>query len=577
MVSVTGRQLIRQATKRRPLAIGAILLAAVVLASCGSVGAATISSTSIVPATTTTIAPERSQVTVAASVLPTNFNPNTPAGNNSVTRQIMTNVWPSVFYVNSKFQPVLNSSLVSSAELVSTKPQKVIYRINPQAHWADGTPISASDFIYNWMAQSGDSGIQDLGGSPFLANSTVGYRDIKSVTGSNNGKTVTVVFKSLFSEWEHLFNPLVPAQVAKAVGWNVGFTQPSPAIEVSGGPYEISNYIPGKELELVRNPNYWGRKATIGKIVFLDDPNPSNYPNQLSDGTVNVVYTPAHDLLYSSLSQLPNVKTLVVPSLTVETLIFNVAKTPLSDAKVRQAIALALDRNAIISDAIGSYDPRARPAGNNIYPQGLPEYQNNGTKYETPNPSAAVALLTSDGYSRSQLGVMTKNGQPLVLSISVDNSDQQLLDVENLIVQQLSNIGIVVNPVNYSEGTLMGSVLSGGNFDMAIVSQPGSSNATYYAGRYLSSGLGSLDNYSRYSNPQADALIAKASTELDPGTSAAEYNQLDQLIWNDLPSLPLYSVPQILAYTSGYHFIGASGRSSTIFWDSSTWTFIPRQ
>ncbi len=559
------------------MAIGAISFAALVMASCGSVGPATISSTSLVATTTTTMAPEQNQVTVAAPGLPTNFNPNTPAGDNSITRQIMTNIWPSVFYVNSKFQPVLNSSLVSSAELVSTKPQKVIYRINPQAHWADGSPIDASDFIYNWMAQSGDSSIQDLGGSPYLANSTVGYRDIKSVTGSNNGKTVTVVFKNLFSEWEHLFNPLVPSHVARVIGWNLGFTHPSPAIEISGGPYEISNFIPGKELDLVRNPHYWGRKATIAKIAFLDDPNPSNYPSQLSNGTVNLVYTPAHNLIYYSLSQLHNVKTLVVPSLTVETLTFNVAKTPLSDPKVRRAIALALDRKAIIANAIGSYDPRARPAGNNIYPQGVPEYQDNGTKYESADPSGAVALLTSDGYSRTQMGVMTKNGQPLVLSISVDNSDQQLLDVENLIVQQLSNIGIVVNPVNYPVGTLMGSVLSGGNFDMAIVSQPGSSNAAYYAGRYLSTGSGSLDNYSRYSNPQADALIAKANMELDPGTSASEYNQLDQLIWSDLPSLPLYSVPEILAYTSGYNFIGASGRSSTIFWDSSTWSFIPRQ
>lgn len=573
-MSRIGRQSAGSASRRRLLSRGAVALAAVVMASCGSVGAVTISSTTTIPPTTT-LAPQQSQVTVAASGLPSNFNPNTPEGDNTVTRQIMANVWPSVFYVDAKFQPVLNSSFVSSAELVSTKPQKVVYRINPHAHWSDGTPIDASDFIYNWMAQSGNPEIQDLGSSPYLVDSTIGYKDIKSVTGSNGGKTVTVVFKSLFSEWEHLFSPLVPAHIAKLVGWNIGFTQLSQVVEISGGPYEISAFIPGKELDLVRNPNYWGRMATIPKIRFLDDPNPDNFPAQLSDGSVNLVYTPAQDLLYSLLTKLHNVKTVVVPSLTTEELIFNLSKAPLSDSKIRQAIALALDRKAIISDAIGNYDPKARPAGNNIYPQGVPQYQDNGTKYEAPDPSGAAALLVSDGYSRSVSGVMTKDGHPLVISISVDSSNQQLLDVENLIVEQLSNVGIVVNPVNYPAGMLEGSVLSSGNFDMAIATEPGSSDAAFYAGRYLSISSGSLNNYYRYSNPQANALISKAGSELDPASSASVYNQLDQLLWKDLPSLPLYSVPQVLAYTSGYNFIGVSGRSSTIFWDASTWSFIP--
>ncbi len=486
----------------------------------------------------------------------------------------MTNVWPSAFYQNAKFQTVLNSAFLNSAELVSTNPQEVIYRINPNATWSDGTPITAADFIYNWEAQVGNPKYLDIGGTNYLANTTIGYSDIQSVTGSNNGKTVTVVFNKLFSEWESLFNPLIPAHIAKQVGWSFGFAQASPLVEVSGGPYQIASVIPGKEIELTRNTRYWGRRATIATIVFAVDPNPSDYPSQFENGALNLVQAPSTDLLFSGLRGVAGVNTQLTPSLTTEELLFNLSHGPLGDLKVRQAIATAMDRQAIVAAAVGSYDPTAAPAGNNIYSPGIPQYQNDGTKYGITDPGAAEVLLTSDGYVRSANGVMTKNGQPLDLTISVDNANQQLLYVEELITEELSAIGIVVNAVNYPLNTLETTVLRTGAFDMAIVSQSGSPNATYHVDQYLSASKGSRNNYTTYSNSQADALITKASAELDPATSAKIYNELDQLLWKDLPSIPLYSVPDIMAYNVGYNFIGTSTSSSTIFWNSATWSFI---
>ncbi len=550
-----------------------VILISIVLVACGSVGSGTLS-TSTTVSTTTTLAPQQTHVTFPVPYLPTNFNPNTPDGDSLTTREIMTNVWPSAFYQNAKYQTVLNSNFLNSAELVSTNPQEVIYQINPDATWSDGTPITAADFIYNWEAQVGDPKYVDVGGASYLANTTIGYSDIQSVAGSNNGKTVTVIFNKLFSEWESLFNPLVPAHIAKQVGWSFGFAEASPLVEVSGGAYQISTVVPGKEIELTRNTKYWGRRATIAKIVFLVDPNPSDYPAQFGNGTLNLVQSPSTDLLFSGLRGAAGVHSQLAPSLTTEELLFNLSHGPLGDLKVRQAIATAIDRKAITAAAIGSYDPTAVPAGNNIYSPGAPQYQNDGTKYVTSDPGAAEAILTSDGYVRSVTGIMTKNGQPLELTISVDSANQQLLYIEELITEELSAVGIVVNAVNYSLNTLEASVLLTGAFDMAIVAQAGSPNATYHVDHYLSGSKGARNNYTTYSNPQADALIAKASTELDPATSAKIYNQLDQLLWKDLPSIPLYSVPDVIAYNMGYNFIGTSTSSSTIFWNSSTWSFI---
>lgn len=557
---------------RRSVTLVIVLGCGLCLAACGS-GLATAKSSSVTSSTTTSI-PQENLVNVAIPAVPGNFNPHTPAGNSLVTREIMSQVWPSAFYENSKFQFVLNSMFLDSAELVSTSPETIVYHINKDATWSDGIPITASDFIYNWRAQSGSSAHLDVTGLPFLSNSSVGYSDIKSITGSNNGRTVKVVFKRHFSEWERLFRDIVPAHVGETAGWNSGFTSPFSSIEVSGGPYAISQSS-STAVVLDRNSAYWGKRPKIAKISFNVDSVPTRFASQFQAGSLDIALTPAHDLLYSSISSVVGVKTTLVPSSTVNELIMNMRSGPLSAIKVRQAIALGIDRATIAYDSIGSYMTDASPAGNNIYAPGVPQYRNDGSLFENPNPTKAISLLTSDGYVLSSSGVMMKNSKPLTLSIVVDQSDQQELLVEQLIIQELKSIGIIVVPKNTNDGDLYGSVLPKANFNLSIISVPGGANAAFDVVRFDSS---SANNYSGLKSTSVDKMIIQASEQLDPGTSTSIYNSLDQVIWKDLPTIPLYSVPDILAYRKGYNFVGSSSPGSTIFWNANNWSYtVPSQ
>ena len=137
-----------------------------------------------------------------------NFNPSTPAGANRVTQMVMEQVWPQAFVVDSVFQPE-TTGFIDGAEVVGLSPMTVSYQIDPKATWSDGLPITASDFVYNWHEQ--------LRAAPLLASDGVlaGYRDIKSIKGSNDGKTVTVVFRKPYSDWECLFANLIPAHIAE--------------------------------------------------------------------------------------------------------------------------------------------------------------------------------------------------------------------------------------------------------------------------------------------------------------------------------------------------------------------------
>ena len=120
------------------------------------------------------------------------FNPNTPAGANSTTPSLLAAVLPSAYVINPKLVPQVNTDLLESVEATATTPLTIQYVINPRAVWSDGVAVTADDFIYAWQSQQG--GVVDVTGLPDQVASTLGYRDVASVTGSHGGRTVTVVF-----------------------------------------------------------------------------------------------------------------------------------------------------------------------------------------------------------------------------------------------------------------------------------------------------------------------------------------------------------------------------------------------
>ena len=119
--------------------------------------------------------------------------------------------------------------------------------------------------------------------------STQGYRDIASVKGSHNGRTVTVVFAQPFADWQMLFNDLLPAHVMEKVGWDPGCTTVDPAVDLSGGPFKIGAVVPGKKIVLVRNPHWWGQAADLDTMTIRFATGPAQLTHWLETGTAQVI------------------------------------------------------------------------------------------------------------------------------------------------------------------------------------------------------------------------------------------------------------------------------------------------
>ena len=126
-----------------------------------------------------------------------------------------------------------------------------------------------------------------MGGKAFEPASTAGYNQIKSVTSSNGGKTATVVFSTPFGDWQSLFSDMMPAHIAKTVGFNNGFQTFNAAVKVSGGPFEIQSYTQGQSLVEVRNPKWWGTPPPLDKLVFRFFADDNQIPPALQNSEVN--------------------------------------------------------------------------------------------------------------------------------------------------------------------------------------------------------------------------------------------------------------------------------------------------
>jgi peptide/nickel transport system substrate-binding protein len=591
--------------------VGATLAATVAGPSAGRQAAGA----SQPPTTTTTTLPGQGRivlknggsVTVAVPSLPTNFNPSVPAGANRVTQMITEQVWPRAFTVTSELSPQLDSDFVTSAYLTAVNPQRIVYTIASGARWSDGTPITAADFVYFWH--------QQLAYGPQLpANDPIsGYQDIKSVAGSNGGRTVTVVFVRPYSDWEALFANLVPAHIAEQSSFATAFAAGNTANLVSGGPFEITKVVPGVEVDLSRNPHYWGTPARLDHIIFKVVPGDRAVLSQLRSGGVQIGEVSPGTAADSVVAASPGVLTEGTKLSPVEwQLVFNLARPTLAQPVVREALSKAIDRHEILADTAGLAAPSTPTDANRLYAAGAPGSQGNDGGYAHADDAEADNLLTQLGYSVSPTTgmVQTPTGAPLVLTVIGPSGNPMIAKVEALLQAQLLQAGIALEVKNVPESQLLANVLPTGAYEMALApypvmsfasetqalytdpvgptpinvaassaaspsttipgALPGHPQATNIEPGAIASGAVSRDVLG-FSDPGVTALYAQASAELAPPAAADLYNQIDQTLWRDLPTLPLFQAPVTLVNRANILNVINSETWAGPLWNAEDW------
>jgi len=564
------------------------------------------------PPTTTISFATNPTVTVAVPYLPSELNPWAPGGANPVTVMVLEQVLPQASVVDNHLSPTIcfmdvtdcPEDLFTRAEEVSVSPETIVYNLDPRAVWSDGVPITAADFIYLWRE------VKAHAASLPAVYPVGGYGDIASVTGSDKGRTVTVVFAHPYADWPALFTDLLPSHIASADGFVAAFSGFDPTTDLSGGPYRISRYVAGHALVLVRNPKFWGPAPAVARIIFRVEASDAVTLAGLATGKVSVAVLAPGPSVDATVARSTALIEQQAASPVLWQLLFNLADPLLGPVAVREAIAKAVDRHQLVADTVGLVTPYGSTAGNRLFAGSAPGSVGNDASYAVPNVAESDSLLVGGGDSVDADGlVMTPDASPLVLRLVAPAGNPMIVGVEAQLRAELLQAGITLDIANVSQSELLGTLLPTGGYELALapydVSPYSSTNAILYtdpvgpvpavapssttsgsranaasglpAGPVeqepgaVSSGTVTRDVLG-LADSNVTSLFNEATAELNATAAIGLYNEIDTALWQDLPTLPLFQMPVVVVTAAGVLNVTDSESWAGIMWNAENWT-----
>lgn len=296
------------------------------------------------------------------------------------------------------------------------------------------------------------------------------------------------------------------------------------------GPYLLKEFNPSSKLEVVKNPNYRIKGLPkLDSITWLPVPENQTRVNMLLTGEADYVHSLPPEL-YKRLEGRDGLTLFNFPSIYQRWLTINMLHKPFDDIRVRQAIAYAINKKAYAKVV---FDGFARPASS-VLPPEIP----GAVKFEDwpYDPKKARELLKEAGYPngfKTQLWGAFNN--------TTVNKGLQFLQ------QQLRQVGIQTTTRALEAGIMVDEVDSQTDAQKApvrlwFVTWSNSTGEPDWGLRPFFDSRATpphLNNTSYYMNPALDALFDKGLAEVSPEKRAEIYGEVQKIIWNDVPAVPL--------------------------------------
>jgi peptide/nickel transport system substrate-binding protein len=507
----------------------------------------------------------------AADQEPTGFNGLTSKDNGTSVKNVIENLFFYAVKANPDFS--LNYvGLEGEPKLVSEGPQVVEWKINKDAAWDDGTPVTSDDLKYNLEQTElkDPTKVTDENPKGYVHDvaTHVGYDQITKFEVVD-AKTFRATFDPPYADYRGSWTDIAQAKFMKAQpgGWDTGLdAAPGP----SAGPYKLKEWKKGESLTLEKNTKYWGKiKPTLDTIVFRFLPESTTQQSALRNNEVDMIYPQPQLDLVDEVKQLTDVKSEVGFGPVFEHLTFNFQNEFLKDLAVRQAIAYGVDRNAIVAALMKPFSDKAARLDNRVLVATQKGYKANGKEYQTANVTEAQDVLTKAGYTKGADGMFAKGGKKIVLRISTTAGNKTREDQGELIKAQLAKVGIEIKIDNSPSKILFGTRLPGGDFDIANFAWVGTPFPLSGSKQIYETGGDS--NYGKYSNADFDKLAKQAASELDATKALDLADQEDVVMWKDLVNLPLYQKPTFLGIRTKYVNIKDNATSEGPFFNSNEW------
>jgi peptide/nickel transport system substrate-binding protein len=414
-------------------------------------------------------------------------------------------------YERRTWEPVLAESWA-----VEDKGKTWVFRLRDGVRFHDGTAFTGEDVKYSFEAVLNEK-------TAFRQKANVEFVDSIKV---RDRLTVALHGKEPLAGVLSYLNSRPPI-MSRALGEKVGFDEAHKRM-VGTGPYRFVEYVRDERLVMERNPDYWGPKAKIDRVIYRPIPDATARITALRAGQVDAVaQVPPFEA--GKLEASGDLRLHAVRAARINILFMNPIVPSLQQKLVRQAIHHGIDVDTILKTVL---EGRAYRLTQLVGPTQVVSYDPD-LKPLPYDPERARKLLAQAGY-----------GGGLDIDFYDWASFSEYKPMALAMAEQLRQVGVRLN-VKSVEAGIFRRMWFNSEMPMYFTSYGNvAEDASAFLKTYFRSGA---DRRSKYAHPEVDALFDQQEVELDPRKRHALNRQLLRLLQEESPAVPLYN-PQ---YTVG--------------------------
>lgn len=456
-----------------------------------------------------------------------NFNPFT-ANNNGGNYGTLGMIYEPLFYFDNVTGKTFD--LLGTSYSWSDGNKTLTVELRKNATWSDGKPFTSADVVFTFA---------ELKKYP-AADTTGDWQALTSVQAKGDHavvfrfKTANVPFA------EYVLNQfIVPAHIWKSIGNPVKTTITKP---VGTGPYVLASFST-QDYKYDANPHYWGGKPPVPVVDFPAYSGNDSGDMALAKGDIDWagMFIPGIQKIF--VSHDPAHNHYFFPPDNVIMLYTNLKNPLLAQLPVREAISLAIDRNALGNEGEYGYAKPANPLGL-VLPNNAPWVDpalKNDLSFSL-DPSRAVQILERAGFKRNSQGIFEKGGKSLSFTIQAPagwtdwDADMQLIQ------ENLKKVGIQITIEEPQFGAYNANV--GGTkktYDLAL-SWTNTGPSPYFLYYNMLDANGNY-NVEQLNDPSVNGWLSNFSATSDLAQEKADIYKLEGYMAAQLPSIPLFYGP----------------------------------
>jgi peptide/nickel transport system substrate-binding protein len=430
---------------------------------------------------------------VALASDPQSLNPNLRSDDWAYV--VGQNVYNKLVTLDANYQIIpdlAESWKISDDGLVYT------FQLAKNVTWHDGKPFSSADVKFTFEAIAKGGLRADAAGK------------ISSIE-TPDANTVIIHLKEAWSPflptiaWYAAF--ILPEHVFAGSDWTKNPANDTP---VGTGPFKFAEWVKGDHIRLTANLNYFRRGPYLDNLTFLILKDPNSGPDLLTGGKIDYLYaSPTSRQKIVDLQGVKGVKVSTFAHPGRYYIGFNLRRAPFSDQRLRLAINTAIDRKALVDQALLGYGS----PGLGFYTPSIAWAYNPKAQAPAFDLAAATALLDQMGLPPDGEGIRLKANL-------VTYNLSPFMDLAKVVQTQLKAAGIAVEVVLVKSADYTQRVGKDNDFDMALTNGTWGPDPDSLNTRFGAKGTG---NFEGYNNPDFEAAVAEGGRLVKASERAGAY------------------------------------------------------